>query len=73
MKKLFQNLWHFPFTCFLFRRDLLREAVSDWLAQAESIKSRLETETEHLGNQEEIQNMRVGGGSAVPVAKFEIG
>jgi hypothetical protein len=47
---------------FLFRRDLLREAVSDWLAQAESIKSRLETETEHLGNQEEVQNMRVGGG-----------
>ncbi len=33
----------------------MREAVSDWLAQAESIKSRLETETEHLGNKEEIQ------------------
>jgi hypothetical protein len=34
------------------RRDLLRQAVSDWLAQAESVKSRLEVEKEHLGTKE---------------------
>lgn len=38
------------------RRDLLRLAVSDWLAQAESVKSRLEVESQHLAESATTEN-----------------